>query len=410
MLPGVNQQQQQQQHAQVADAAHAPAGLNGQFRNITPASPALKALNSQTPALRGLQPQSPALRSLQPQSPAFKGLQPQSPVFKGFKPQSPALKGLKPISPAVPLLRNAAVNSRISSPALSLHSDQSRSPVESPIKPPTIVAGLSNHVSSVPKLDQQSGQNHLSEAVPRTHSSNKRLRKEDSFDSADLASNKKLRHNGDSSKSQMDTSTELHNRGDCEAKHIVAAHRSLIYIVLPIVAITWEFTHFHLRSYLYQKGLRTLSLQSVILFKQQWPWMIPCLEVVRLKLCQKGPIVQECHRLNRAPRGARGYRGAARGVTRGSAYFGYRPTRRPRKYYHQQHHLSKSSTSQPGLLTSKDLMTINRGSDVKSLIGTEQPASQSQRRKRKINNDEECRSKRVKEGDSNSSSLEDDPE
>ncbi|XP_014236802.1 mediator of RNA polymerase II transcription subunit 26 [Trichogramma pretiosum] len=199
MLPGVNQQQQQQQHAQVADAAHAPAGLNGQFRNITPASPALKALNSQTPALRGLQPQSPALRGLQPQSPAFKGLQPQSPVFKGFKPQSPALKGLKPNSPAVPLLRNAAVNSRISSPALSLHSDQSRSPVESPIRPPTIAAGLSNHVSSVPKLDQQSGQNHLSEAVPRTHSSNKRLRKEDSFDSADLASNKKLRHNGDSS-------------------------------------------------------------------------------------------------------------------------------------------------------------------------------------------------------------------
>ncbi|KAL7288754.1 polyadenylate-binding protein 2 [Trichogramma pretiosum] len=35
---------------------------------------------------------------------------------------------------------------------------------------------------------------------------------------------------------------------------------------------------------------------------------------------------------NRAPRGARGYRGAARGVTRGSAYFGYRPTRRPRSY------------------------------------------------------------------------------
>lgn len=30
----------------------------------------------------------------------------------------------------------------------------------------------------------------------------------------------------------------------------------------------------------------------------------------------------------------------------------------------------KSSTSQPGLFTSKDRITINRGSDVKSLIGT----------------------------------------
>ncbi|XP_053972039.1 polyadenylate-binding protein 2-B-like [Hylaeus anthracinus] len=35
---------------------------------------------------------------------------------------------------------------------------------------------------------------------------------------------------------------------------------------------------------------------------------------------------------NRAPRGARGYRGMARGIIRGSAYFGYRPTRRPRTY------------------------------------------------------------------------------
>ncbi|XP_015591516.1 polyadenylate-binding protein 2-B isoform X1 [Cephus cinctus] len=34
---------------------------------------------------------------------------------------------------------------------------------------------------------------------------------------------------------------------------------------------------------------------------------------------------------NRGPRGARGYRGMAR-VSRGSAYFGYRPTRRPRSY------------------------------------------------------------------------------
>lgn len=32
----------------------------------------------------------------------------------------------------------------------------------------------------------------------------------------------------------------------------------------------------------------------------------------------------------RGPRGARGYRGMARGIIRGSAYFGYRPTRRPR--------------------------------------------------------------------------------
>ncbi|KOX81159.1 Polyadenylate-binding protein 2 [Melipona quadrifasciata] len=35
---------------------------------------------------------------------------------------------------------------------------------------------------------------------------------------------------------------------------------------------------------------------------------------------------------NRGPRGARGYRGIARGIIRGSAYFGYRPIRRPRSY------------------------------------------------------------------------------
>ncbi|XP_031826033.1 poly(A) binding protein nuclear 1 isoform X1 [Nomia melanderi] len=35
---------------------------------------------------------------------------------------------------------------------------------------------------------------------------------------------------------------------------------------------------------------------------------------------------------NRGPRGTRGYRGMARGIIRGSAYFGYRPTRRPRSY------------------------------------------------------------------------------
>ncbi|XP_015121746.1 polyadenylate-binding protein 2-B isoform X1 [Diachasma alloeum] len=35
---------------------------------------------------------------------------------------------------------------------------------------------------------------------------------------------------------------------------------------------------------------------------------------------------------NRGPRGTRGYRGVARGISRGSAYFGYRPMRRPRSY------------------------------------------------------------------------------
>ncbi|XP_058791482.1 polyadenylate-binding protein 2 isoform X2 [Phymastichus coffea] len=37
---------------------------------------------------------------------------------------------------------------------------------------------------------------------------------------------------------------------------------------------------------------------------------------------------------NRAPRGARGFRGTTRGISRGTAYFGYRPTRRPRRGYY----------------------------------------------------------------------------
>lgn len=107
--------------------------------------------------------------------PALNGAKPHSPALRCFKPQSPALRGLKPQSP---LLRDATPL-RVLSPALSVHSDHSRSPNASSNK--QSITMTSNHriSSDVPPMLGSSSQNHSTEAVPRTHSSNKRLRKEE---------------------------------------------------------------------------------------------------------------------------------------------------------------------------------------------------------------------------------------
>ncbi|XP_012267749.2 mediator of RNA polymerase II transcription subunit 26 [Athalia rosae] len=107
-------------------------------------------------ALNGAKPQSPALRCLKPQSPALRGLKPQSPLIKDTTPL------------------------RVLSPALSVHSDRSHSPHTTPNK--TTINATTNHK---PNFDESPKfgpaiQNHVTEAVPRTHSSNKRLRKGDS--------------------------------------------------------------------------------------------------------------------------------------------------------------------------------------------------------------------------------------
>lgn len=66
------------------------------------------------------------------------------------------------------------------SPALSLHSDHSRSP-NAPLNKQSIIPTSNHRISStnVSPVLSSSSQNHITEAVPRTHSSNKRLRKED---------------------------------------------------------------------------------------------------------------------------------------------------------------------------------------------------------------------------------------
>ncbi|XP_050454064.1 mediator of RNA polymerase II transcription subunit 26 isoform X1 [Cataglyphis hispanica] len=101
-------------------------------------------------------------------------------ALRNFKPQSPALRGLKPHSP---LLKDATPF-RVLSPALSMHSDHSRSPNASANSKQSITP-ISNHrISSCSRnaspVLSSSSQNHTTEAVPRTHSSNKRLRKEES--------------------------------------------------------------------------------------------------------------------------------------------------------------------------------------------------------------------------------------
>ncbi|XP_014489360.1 PREDICTED: mediator of RNA polymerase II transcription subunit 26 isoform X1 [Dinoponera quadriceps] len=109
--------------------------------------------------------------------PALNGAKPHSPALRSLKPHSPALRGLKPQSP---LLKDAT-SLRVLSPALSLHSDHSRSP-NAPLNKQSIIPTSNHRISStnVSPVLGSSSQNHTTEAVPRTHSSNKRLRKEDS--------------------------------------------------------------------------------------------------------------------------------------------------------------------------------------------------------------------------------------
>ncbi|KAK2580879.1 hypothetical protein KPH14_005951 [Odynerus spinipes] len=106
--------------------------------------------------------------------PALNGAKPHSPALRGFKPQSPAVRYLKPQSP---LLRDATPL-RVISPALSVHSDHSRSPNASSNKQSITLTSNHRINSDVPPPHGSSSQNHLMEAVPRTHSSNKRLRKD----------------------------------------------------------------------------------------------------------------------------------------------------------------------------------------------------------------------------------------
>ncbi|KAL0121932.1 hypothetical protein PUN28_007016 [Cardiocondyla obscurior] len=102
-------------------------------------------------------------------------------ALRNFKPQSPALRGLKPHSP---LLKDATPL-RVLSPALSVHSDHSRSPNTNSSNNKQSITLTSNHrigpcLKNTSPVLGSSNQNHVTEAVPRTHSSNKRLRKEES--------------------------------------------------------------------------------------------------------------------------------------------------------------------------------------------------------------------------------------
>ncbi|XP_031846515.1 mediator complex subunit 26 isoform X1 [Nomia melanderi] len=107
--------------------------------------------------------------------PALNGAKPHSPALRCFKPQSPALRGLKPQSP---LLRDTTPL-RVLSPALSVHSEHSHSPNASSNKQSITVTSNHKTSSDVTSMLGSSSQHHTTEAVPRTHSSNKRLRKED---------------------------------------------------------------------------------------------------------------------------------------------------------------------------------------------------------------------------------------
>ncbi|CAK9810833.1 Mediator of RNA polymerase II transcription subunit 26 [Anthophora quadrimaculata] len=108
--------------------------------------------------------------------PALNGAKPHSPALRCFKPQSPALRGLMP--PQSPLLRDTTPL-RVLSPVLSVHSDHSHSPNASSNKQSITVTSNHRTSSDVPPTLGSSSQHHSMEAVPRTHSSNKRLRKDD---------------------------------------------------------------------------------------------------------------------------------------------------------------------------------------------------------------------------------------
>jgi hypothetical protein len=87
---------------------------------------------------------------------------------------------------------------QVSSPSLSLHSDQSHSPIVSPNKPPITVTSNHRLNSGTTQVEvKSSNQNYLLEAVPRTHSSNKRLRKDNPIVLEVEPANKRQRLNGE---------------------------------------------------------------------------------------------------------------------------------------------------------------------------------------------------------------------
>ncbi|XP_051173694.1 mediator of RNA polymerase II transcription subunit 26-like isoform X2 [Leptopilina boulardi] len=103
---------------------------------------------------------------------------PAPPALNGARPHSPALRGLQPQSP----LSRTPQSLRVLSPALSVNSETSRSPNVFPHK--QAVSALNNHRLNFTGCLSESrtvNQNHATEAVPRTHSSNKRLRKSDTI-------------------------------------------------------------------------------------------------------------------------------------------------------------------------------------------------------------------------------------
>ncbi|XP_043476082.1 mediator of RNA polymerase II transcription subunit 26-like [Leptopilina heterotoma] len=104
---------------------------------------------------------------------------PAPPALNGARPHSPALRGLQPQSP----LSRTSHSLRVLSPALSVNSETSRSPNVFPNK--QAVSAANNHRLNFSGCLSEGravqNQNHATEAVPRTHSSNKRLRKGDSL-------------------------------------------------------------------------------------------------------------------------------------------------------------------------------------------------------------------------------------
>ncbi|XP_033214466.1 mediator of RNA polymerase II transcription subunit 26 isoform X2 [Belonocnema kinseyi] len=90
--------------------------------------------------------------------------------------RSPALRGLQPQSPML----KAAAPFKVLSPALSVNSESSRSPNVFPGRQPTVTVASNHRLNFTGSLQESrpvNQQNHTTEAVPRTHSSNKRLRK-----------------------------------------------------------------------------------------------------------------------------------------------------------------------------------------------------------------------------------------
>ncbi|XP_063975133.1 mediator of RNA polymerase II transcription subunit 26 isoform X2 [Diachasmimorpha longicaudata] len=138
------------------------------------------------------------------------GIKPQSPGVRGIhRPRSPL--GSKNFKPQSPLLRDGAPF-KVLSPALSLASDQSRSPNLPPTK--HLPASLSqNHRLNQPNSPKLSTTSHNPslDAVPRTHSSNKRLRKDEPIDtsSKDDHIHKKQRINGESVNININTNSQV---------------------------------------------------------------------------------------------------------------------------------------------------------------------------------------------------------